>query len=311
MRLLMMHGNLSPSGDHLARLAELGATPVVVSDEASAIAHAPEADVVVGQRYLRQIMPYAVRLRWVQATAAGIDHLLTEEFRAHGAWLSRCPIFAETVAWHGLALAGHVMRGLSFFGERQLEGAWNPPILLPPLPQTAMVIGMGHIGQALSKKLRGLGLRVLGVYRETRPPEDSADALWGPDLWRDALGQVDWCFLAIPERPGNRHYFDERAIRALPSHAILVNLGRGMTLDLAALAQALREGHLAGAALDALDPIPGPGDPIWHTPRLIITPKVATFSRDRDRKLEAFIEDQVARVMAGEPPMHRVDYAAN
>ncbi len=109
----------------------------------------------------------------------------------------------------------------------------------------------------------------------------------------DALAQSDAAILTVSFTDETRRLIDAAALAAMPEHGLLVNVSRGPVVDGAALQHALADGHLAGAALDVTDPEPLPaGDPLWHTPGVIITPHIATFgSRATGRRLA----DQYAR----------------
>ena len=102
--------------------------------------------------------------------------------------------------------------------------------------------------------------------------------------------------------------FDETAMRALPGHAVLVNVGRGETLVTQDLSRVLSDGHLGGAALDVVHPEPsGPEDPIWRAARLIITPHVAAHHRERGTAIERFCEEQLLRFATSQPLLDVVD----
>ena len=122
------------------------------------------------------------------------------------------------------------------------------------------------------------------------------------------LPKADWCFLALPYTAETQNLFTADILRQLPAHAVLVNVGRGETLVTADLCQVLREGHLGGAALDVISPKPqDPGDDLWQTPRLLITPYVASHCQERSTAIEQFCEQQCQRFMAGEPLQDAVD----
>jgi phosphoglycerate dehydrogenase-like enzyme len=171
-----------------------------------------------------------------------------------------------------------------------------------------MILGLGCIGRALAGLLRRHGLTVLGVSRN--PENESAaqcDSLFGPEDWQDQLQQVDLCCITLPLTKHTANLFDETVLKRLHEHAVLVNIGRSAIVDLRALRARLEGGLLGGAALDGLEPVPEPSDPLWSTPGLLITPNVAVFHPGRQADLERFIEDQVGRFLSGEELQHRVD----
>ncbi len=307
--LLVMYSNDPPTPQHLARLQALvpGARIVAADSEAAAVGAAAGVEAMLGHRYLRQVLPRADRLRWVQSTASGVAHLPTDVLAARRIVLTRCPIFADTVATHAITLALCMLRGIPDALRTQARGTWGPRPAVPPLPRTAMVVGLGSVGQAIVTRLRPLVPRIIGVARRPSPVDAMCNDVRRPETWRQALPEVDVCLLAVGDGAENRHLVDERVLRLLPAHAVLVNVGRGSVLDQAALLRTLHDGHLAGAALDVLDPVPlNADDPLWHTPRLLVTPKSAVFTSDRQTRLERFVEEQLERAVLGHTLQHVV-----
>lgn len=312
MKILIMYGLFAPGSGHLARLRAAGHEVVVADAEELAIRAAADVEVILGHRYLRQCLPGARRLRWVQSTAGGVGHLPLQELRAAGVRLSRDAISAPAIARHALTLAWALQRGLPAAFAAQTEGRWAVPAAWPPAPRAALVFGAGEIGRAIAGLLRREGLRVTGVRRARRPGGPSEfDAVIGADEAEAALAGADWCFLALPSTRATRGWFDARRLGLLPAHACLVNVGRGACLDSGDLCRILREGHLAGAALDVIDPKPaGPDDPVWRTPRLLITPHVASHRAERAGEFERLAEEQIERLGGGRDPLHLVDLDA-
>jgi len=309
MRLLIMYSNAPPGAEHLARLRALapGIDPIAVASEREALEAAGEAEVFLGHRYLRQCLPRAQRLQWLQSTAAGIEHLISPALLERSPLVTRCPIFSDVVAHHAWALAWAVVRRIPEAAVSQLSGEWQAPPELLPLPQTAMVLGLGEIGRAVTRLGRAQGVRILGVTRtDSAEARALCDDLLTSANWRHALPQVDLCFITLPLSRSTRGMVDAAALAALPPHAVVVNVGRGPVLDTAALTSALVAGRLGGAALDVLDPVPPPDHPLWRTPRLLITPKLGVFYPGRQDRLERFIEEQVARYIRGETLRHVV-----
>lgn len=307
-KLLLMYSNVKPSQAHVDRLKGLreDVAVVVADSEDTAIRHAVDSDIFLGHRYLRQTLPHVRRLKWIQSTAAGPHHLLSADLCRVNPLLTRCTAFSDTVAWHAFTLALSMVRCIPEAVKAQQQGVWAPASLhMLPSPQTAMVLGVGCIGRELAMILRRNGLTVLGVTRKHSPEADAAcDELFCADNnWREHLRRVDLCFITLPLTDNTYHLFDETVLRALPQHAVLINVGRGGVVDTDALISILREGRLGGAALDVIDPIPSSTDAIWTAPRLLITPKVAVFHPEYQRKLETFIENQVKRYLNGETLM--------
>jgi phosphoglycerate dehydrogenase-like enzyme len=118
---------------------------------------------------------------------------------------------------------------------------------------------------------------------------------------------LDYLVSTLPNTPATRKLVDAALLRALPSHAVFLNPGRGSVVDEDALAAALREGRLAGAVLDVFEEEPLPADHVfWRTPNLLITSHTAALSFPEDIA-PVFIENY-RRLLRGEPLLHRVDF---
>ena len=307
--ITLMYSNYAPSEGHVVRLESLvGIGKVhVAGDEAAALTHAGDVRIVLGHRYLRQLLPHAPRLVWVQSSAAGFDQLPWRELAARGILLSRNPHGAPAIGHHVVALAWSLLRRLPMAYEAQQAGCWHPPFAMLPLPRTALILGLGAIGLATAKLLRGLGLRVLGVATQgTAVQRLACDEFLMPDEWRSRLPEVDVLVLTLPLDDGTRACVASSELSALPGHAVVVNVSRAAVLDQDALLRALEDGQIGGAALDVLDPIPTPESSVWRTPNLLITPKVASYHPGMQQVFESFAEAQVARYLAGEEVEARV-----
>jgi len=312
-KLLIMYSNGAPTDEHVGRLERLGpgVRVAVARDESGAMREAADAEVFLGHRYLAQCLPHARRLKWLLSTAAGVDHVLTPALRSVAPIVTRAPIFSDAIAFHALTIALSVSRRIPQAVATQGQRRWasQDEFDVLPIPRVAMVIGLGYIGRTVAGLLRGMGMKVIGVDRLPDPRTlECCDEFRPTDRWRDSLDQVDLCFMAIPGSPENRHFVNDAALSALPKHAVLVNIGRGMTVDHAALLRRLRAGLLGGAALDVLDEVPDElKQQLWTEPRVLITPKLCSFVPDRQPRLEAHVESQVKRYLAGEALEHLVN----
>jgi phosphoglycerate dehydrogenase-like enzyme len=178
---------------------------------------------------------------------------------------------------------------------------------------TIGIVGLGNIGIAVAKLLAPFRVRVLGMRRSARPGDthEFSDELYGSDRLHEMLARCDAVVVAAPATSDTRHLIDARALAALPPHAFLVNVARGSVLDEIALAAALREGRLAGAALDVfeVEPLP-PESPLWDVPNLYVSGHSSvSIDRYMDDVFERF-EANLVRYVAGEKLTNLVDMAA-
>ena len=175
---------------------------------------------------------------------------------------------------------------------------------------TVLVVGAGHIGSTFATMCQGLGAHTLGLKRTVRGTVEGFDQVYPMDQLDELLPQADVVALVLPHSPQTAGLMDGRRLRLMKEDAILLSAGRGSVLDQDALAEAMKNGKLWGAALDVTEPEPLPADsPLWDIPNLILTPHVSgnmTLGYTCDRNVELFCED-LERYGRGEKPLRLVD----
>ncbi|MGY1590784.1 phosphoglycerate dehydrogenase [Geodermatophilus sp. SYSU D00708] len=225
------------------------------------------------------------RLRWVQTLAAGPDAVLAAGFPEDVVVTAGVGLHSATVTEHALAMVLALVRRLPAAARAQAEHRWARELggLQPLHPEGAvttlidarvLIWGFGAIGQTLAPLLAQLGASVRGAARSAG--ERSGFAVVAEDDLDAELGRTDVLVMVLPSTPGTTRALDAGRLAALPAHAFVVNVGRGSTVDEAALVAALGEGRLAGAALDVTETEPLPADsPLWDAPNLLLTPHAA------------------------------------
>jgi phosphoglycerate dehydrogenase-like enzyme len=153
-------------------------------------------------------------------------------------------------------------------------------------------------------------MRVLGVDPRLEEPSAGLDELHRPEDLLDVLPQADFVLVTVPETPETQGMFTREKFQAMKSTAFIINIGRGATVVLDDLVEALRAGEIAGAGLDVFqtEPLPA-GHPLWTTPGVMITPHVAGVGPYLDdRRTELFV-DNCKRFNEGRPLRNVVDKA--
>jgi phosphoglycerate dehydrogenase-like enzyme len=220
---------------------------------------------------------------------------------------ANAPVVAQSALAAMLALARHLPR--LFAAQRERRWA---PLLASGLPrdldgQTVVLVGWGPIGQQLGALLQALGLRLV-VVRQSDVPAGAGIRTVSYDGLHEVLPQADWLVLACPLSARTRGMLGAGELALLPAGAQLVNVARGELLDQAALISALREGRLAGAALDVFEHEPLPPDsPLWTLDNVIVTPHSAGFSDGNEARVADMFLANLRRWSVGEPLVHRVD----
>lgn len=238
-----------------------------------------------GRRVLHDAAERLTAVRWVQTLSAGADHVLRAGFGPDVVVTSGRGLHDGPVTEHTLALVLAAARRLHTLVRAQDERRWvrelggSQPIDEPDTFRTlrdarVTVWGFGSIARRLAPLLTALGAEVTGVARSART-EDGVPVVAEADV-DDLLGRTDLLVMILPGSASTRHALDARRMRLLPRHAWLVNVGRGVTVDEAALVETLESGHLGGAALDVFDTEPLPAEsPLWTTRDVLITPHAA------------------------------------
>jgi phosphoglycerate dehydrogenase-like enzyme len=283
----------------------------VARDEGELLGALPGADALwITPTYYQPSVPQAIkalpgRTKWIGLTSAGYDVLLRAGVPPDVTMTYAVTVHGPAVAEHAVALVLALVRQLPRALAAQPGGAWNAPAMIATLRSledlTVAIVGFGTIGGELAARLRPLAKRIIGVSRSGRP-DARADAMFASSQLHDALAQSDVTVLTVTYSPETRHLIDAAALAAMPADALLVNVSRGPVVDGVALHAALVEKRLAGAALDVTDPEPlPPGDPLWTTPGVIITPHIGSFgSRATGARLADQYERNIARFERGE-----------
>jgi phosphoglycerate dehydrogenase-like enzyme len=315
MKVLLFY---TPGEAHWAalRAAAPAAEFLVATSEAEARQLIPDCEVVLGNRFFWQSLPYARSLRWMQSNSMGVDLILEragDQLR-HIVVTSARGVYSGELAEHTLALLLGITRGLGLARDHQrahLWGRWALPMIAG---KRALVLGWGETGKQIGRRLRAFDVTVTGVRRRHDGPptmDDTGCLVHGPATWRDALGHTDILILVLPLTAETRQLVGQAELAALPTGAVVINVGRGDTLDQQALRTHLQSGHLYGAGLDVFSTEPLPPDhPLWDEERLLITPHVARGLEIAPYLWEPLFVENLRRYGAGEPLLNVVDQEA-
>jgi D-3-phosphoglycerate dehydrogenase len=240
-------------------------------------------------------------VRWVQLPSAGVEHWLESgRVTAERTWTSAVGAYGLPVAEHALALMLAGDKALPAFARRRTWDAEARPRVRALEGAAVAIVGAGGIGRALIGLLEPFGAEVLAVTRRGREVPGAARTV-AADRLADVLPAAHHVVVAAPATAGTRHLIGARELALMREDAWLVNVARGSLVDTAALVAALREGAIAGAALDVTDPEPLPdGHPLWALDTVLITPHVATPPEAERRHFAARVRENVRRLAAGE-----------
>jgi len=275
------------------------------------------AEVLVGHGVTPEIFRSASQLEWIQAPSAGVGHLLFPDLVASPVILTNARgVHAEPMAEHVMAMMLALVRKIHRARDHQIKEQWaqdelwkEEPLLDEIGGRTLGIVGLGAIGQALALRARAFGMRVIGLRRHASGDLPAGvDEARGPDDLSWLLSQSDFVANCLPSTAKTKHLFDRAALAAMKPGAYLFNVGRGSTIDEAALVAALQAGRLAGAGLDVTDeePLP-PSSPLYRMPQVLLTFHIAGASRRFWDRAARLFEDNVERYLDGRPLLNVVD----
>lgn len=296
--------------EHVAWIHEAAGDDTVVfpeSDEAL-LAELADAEVFFGY-HSPDVFSVAVNLKWMQTTSAGLDMMLTPEVREMGLQVTNASgLHAAPVVETAWALTLAVSRYLKHFGECQQKHVWDQFTPYDLNDRTAGVVGLGGIGRRYAKIASAFGMRVIAVDKHIQEKPAEVDELWTLEGLNDLCAEADVVMIACPATAETQGLIGAEQLALMKPTGIIVNIARGGIIDEPALIECLTEGRIAGAGLDVtkVEPLPE-DDPLWDTPRLVITPHIAGWSNDRSRSVVRFFCDNLRRYKAGEPLRNLVD----
>ena len=275
----------------------------------------PEADVLLAFRVSEAEAQLATRVRWIQSTAVGVAELLAPSLIERDVVITNVKgVHAHLIAEHAIALVLALRRRLHVAAARQATRTWAQVELqqsrVPPLAQSHLVVvGLGGIGSRVAALAAGLGMRVTGVRRRLwEPVPAGVERVVGIESLIDVLPTADAVVIAAPKTAETRTMIGAEELAAMQRSAVLVNVARGRLIDDAALVDALEQGRLAGAGLDAFTREPLPDDhPFWRLPNVLITPHTACFGGDYWQAAVDFFLANLDRFARGAPLENIVD----
>jgi len=243
------------------------------------------------------------RLRWIQSSAAGMDHCLAPAvIQSDITVTSASGVLSDQVAEHTLALLTAWTRSLPVFFRAQQTKEFIRRPTRDLTGATVGIVGLGGVGRRVAEVLAPLRTRILAtdLFPVDKPPHVAA--LWPADRLEEMLPEVDVLVLCLPLNESTNGLFDARLLGQMKGSALLANMARGPLVVHGDLVALLAAGHLAGAVMDVTDPEPLPPEsPLWEMPQVIITPHVGGQAAWRiDRMTELFCQN-LGRWQASKP----------
>ena len=286
---------------------------VAPQTDAEAQAELVAADAVYGW-VSPDVLAQAQRLRWLQSPAiAPPPNFYYPALIEHPVVVTNPRgTFNDHIGQHIMMYVLALARGLPDYLEAQRQRRWDKAARKNPYvdlaSSTALIVGVGGIGQEAAKYCLAFGMRVIGVDArwefevpdiEKHPPED-LDAL---------LPKADFVIVTLPHTPQTEGMWDSRRFGLMKSSTYFINIGRGLTTKLDDLVAALEQGQIGGCGLDVFEIEPLPAEhKLWRLSNVILTPHIASKDADNipERQFEILL-DNARRFAAGEPLRNVVD----
>lgn len=237
-------------------------------------------------------------LRFIQLTSAGLDRVPLEDIRARGiALFNAGATYARPMAEWAVTQILQIAKGTVPFHRCQQAHTWQKQRDIKELGgMTAAIVGFGHVGREVARRLRAFDVRVaaVDVVRDDSAPFDEYYDITALD---EALSIADIAVLTLPLTAATHHILDARRLALMKRNAILVNVARGALIDEQALIAHLQDGGLLGAALDVFETEPLPADsPLWDMERVLVSPHNSFVGNGNADRLFALVKTNLDNI---------------
>lgn len=268
-----------------------------------------EADVVVVSGFWRnELLEQAPRLKFIQSISAGVNQYDPAALKAHGVRLASAQgVNMNAVSDHAMSLVLAMSRRLPEARDNQAKRFWRP--MISDLTEredelagkTMLIVGLGRIGTRLAKLAKAFDMEVIGTRRTQVTERGHADEVHAFDKLADLLPRADYVVLTCPLTPETTNLIDAQALALLQPSSYLINTARGACVDEAALAKALADGAIAGAAIDTTVEEPlAATSPLWSLPNAFITPHTGGETRRYEQNVAAILKANLEKLWAGD-----------
>ena len=311
-RVVVMGATLDDPPPGIGVIAD--AVDLAFADEVAALAAAlPGSDVLFAWRprgaMLSEAWGHAGDLAWIQSASAGVDALLFPELvRSHVVVTNARGVFDDAIAEYVVGVILLFAKGLAGVLEGQQRREWRHRETERLEHKRVLVAGTGPIGRAIARSCAAMGMQVRGVARTARPRDDEFGRVFAAEDLAETIGWADYVVNALPATAETLRVFDAEVFAAMSPGARFINVGRGSTVDEAALIRALEQGRVGGAALDVFEEEPLPAEsPLWAMANVVVSPHMAgDFAGWRESAVELFVAN-LERYLTGKPLRNVVD----
>lgn len=233
-----------------------------------------QAEIVLGNPPVDKLRGVK-KLRWIQLTSAGANGYTDPGVLPEGAVLTNATgAYGLTISEHMLGMLLMLYKQLHILRDQQNKCLWQSGRTVKTLVGAkVLVLGAGNIGTEFAKRVKVLGSYVIGMRRVGGDFPDCFDEMHTMKDLDDLLPKADVVAMSLPATPETTKIINAERLKLMKDDAVILNVGRGVSIDTDALVETMKAGKLWGAGLDVTDPEPLPADhPLWKIPNVIITP---------------------------------------
>jgi len=230
-------------------------------------------------------------LKWIQCVFSGINHLPLKYLEDRGIILTNARgVHRIQMSEYAMGLLLMIVRRSAHYVEAQKNRKWDPVKIDELYGKTVGFIGVGAVAREIARKLKAFDVRIIGV-KNTVEPVENFDEVYGTEQLDTLLEQSDFVVTLVPLTDDTYKMIGEEQFKKMKKTAWFINIARGDVVDEAAMVKTLKEGRIAGAALDVFEKEPLPEDsPLWGMENVILTPHIAgPTPHYMDRLMDIFI----------------------
>jgi phosphoglycerate dehydrogenase-like enzyme len=255
---------------------------------------------------IASIVEETERLQWVQSTFAGVEPLCKPELPKQYLLTGVKDLFGSLMSEYVFGYILSRERSILATAQNQLNRVWHRLQYRTLADVTIGIVGLGSIGRAIAGTAAHFNMRVLGMKR-TSGEVDYVDQLFLPSEIDVFLPQLDYLVLVLPDTDESRNFIASRELALMKDSSVLINVGRGVTVNQSDLITALESERIGGAILDVFEEEPLPADnPLWGMQNVVVTPHNSAYSFPA-QVAEIFCENYL-RFFAGDPLRYAVDF---
>ena len=277
----------------------------------------PDTQIFVGYSIRPNQLPWACQLKWIHSTAAGVAQLTYPALRESGILVTNASgVHSIPIAEHVIGMMLSLSRKFPDAFRHQQNHRWAQQQIWDAKPRPGelhgavlLLIGFGAIGKEIARRAQVFGMKIQTVTRSGRGDTSLAAKIYPATQLELALAQADYVVVAAPETPATKNLLGVRQFDAMKPTAFVINVARGSLIDEGALAAALEQRKIAGAAVDVATEEPLPGEsPLWRLDNIFITPHLAAASEHLWPRQTDLLLRNLDFWFAGEELINRVDF---